>query len=216
LSQAIEWAQEKGVDIISMSWSIEEPGDGLDSLEAAIQAANKDNILLFCASNDQGNTTNGLSYPARCRTGQIFQIGAANALGRQTEATTDLVNFIVPGAEVLKGTSHTSNIDVNEPRMGSSIATARCAGLAAVVLQCIVLGSTKTKKSVRTYGKMQKILQRFVDPNDKKMYLQVWKVFEESLSKGKSELTEDYRTKILEVVATELLAALPFGGSDGR
>ncbi|KAF4631245.1 hypothetical protein G7Y89_g6885 [Cudoniella acicularis] len=157
-AKAIDWARKKDVDIISMSWSIEDPGAGDGELKTAVEEAIGADILLFCASNDQGNLTTEPPYPARYYKEKIFTIGAATVLGLKDSAAEKHVNFIAPGAEFLKDTSQTNELPGVEPRTGSSIATARCAGLAALMLQCIVIGSKFSKKGVRAHDKMFKML----------------------------------------------------------
>ena len=66
-----------------MSWTIErtpENKSGASQLEAAIDAADKAGILMFCAANDQG-VASDMTLPAACPTRNIFKIGAAEPSG---------------------------------------------------------------------------------------------------------------------------------------
>jgi hypothetical protein len=184
-----------------MSWTIETPEE-TKLLENAIGAALDEEILLFCASNDQGNLTD-VPYPAKAagtKISKIFKIGSATVLGLRDMAAQDSVDFIAPGAEFVKRTLHDDDQGFAGPRSGSSIATARCAGLAAVILQCIMLIQTDyTKKSVRTHNNMVAMLKRLVDDNDKDNYLRVWKVFEVALEKAK--LDKNYEWNVISTVA---------------
>ncbi|KAF2874324.1 hypothetical protein BDV95DRAFT_592418 [Massariosphaeria phaeospora] len=67
-AQAIQWAVDCDVDIISMSWTIEadSPGikdEGLTDLQKAIERADRKKILMFCSASDQGNSSKEACYP---------------------------------------------------------------------------------------------------------------------------------------------------------
>src|ERR1700732_5107767 len=104
--QAVQWAVGCGVDIISMSWSIEssdkpEPSRGLASLEVAIKNAAQQTkpILMFCAASDQGNSTKFECYPAKW--GECLRIGAATATGEKSAWVHGLdIDMLLPGENV--------------------------------------------------------------------------------------------------------------------
>ncbi|ETS73385.1 hypothetical protein PFICI_14990 [Pestalotiopsis fici W106-1] len=199
-AQAIDWARKNKVDIISMSWSIESP-DEVDLLKNAVESAIKDNILLFCASDDQGNTGGKAVYPAQAASENIFRIGSATVLGLPDEAVQSSVDFIAPGSEFVKRAAHQEDKGFADPRSGSSIATARCAGLAAVILQCIMLSQKKWNKSqVRTHKNMAAMLEQLVDDKDTHKYLKVWKVFDKAVDRA--EFGPDFEWEVICDVAS--------------
>ncbi|KAL8333866.1 hypothetical protein RB593_003504 [Gaeumannomyces tritici] len=207
---AIEWAVSKGVDIISMSWSIESPGEGENALRDAMEAAAKDNILLFCASDDQGNKSTEQPYPARLARNSSFYIGAATAWGREDSAVHNLVNYIAPGVESVKELATAARVPAGatpELLMGSSIATARIAGLAAVILQSVSATKGAARKDrLRTHTQIKRILDFLAKPTK---YLHVWRIFDEP-SKPRAHLA-DAETVILNAVASKLINIAELG-----
>ncbi|OTA62828.1 subtilisin-like protein [Hypoxylon sp. EC38] len=201
-AEAIEWAREKGVDIISISWTIEEPEEK-DLLKTAVNKALGQNILLFCASNDLGNLSN-IPYPAAINPEKIFKIGSATELGLREDKTQKRVDFVVPGSEVTKRLADENDQGFAGPRSGSSIATARCVGLAAVILQCVELFQLHNKDNPRkiehTYENMNSMLGRLVDKDDDHHYLRVWEVFDEAMQKA--EVGENHEWNIISMVAS--------------
>jgi hypothetical protein len=187
-----------------MSWtieSLEEEAEGL--LKGAITRAVDAGILLFCASNDQGKLTR-MPYPARLDE-RMFRIGAATALGDADPATQKSVMFIAPGSDEVKQTAHREDLGFAKPRFGSSIATARCAGLAALILQCITLGYAYLKSDVRTHENMHKMFMRLVDKtiDGDSQYLRVWTVFE--VAKSKAEIGTHEELNIIRAAAAEFM-----------
>jgi hypothetical protein len=169
------------VDIISMSWTVEKPEDSAGkALKDAITTALNEHILLFCASDDQGDLNN-MPYPARIDP-RIFWIGPATALGRPTDSSQKEVMFLAPGTE----DSVEGDTDFEKPRVGSSIATARCAGLAALILQFILLAPDNNgRKHIRKEKHMRSMFERLTkdqkgESNGNHKYLRIWGVFEEA------------------------------------
>ncbi|KAI9689796.1 MAG: hypothetical protein M1822_009678 [Bathelium mastoideum] len=180
-AEAIRWATDKGVDVISMSWTIETPQeDAKSKLTSAVEEALRKDILLFCASDDQGNL-NSIPYPARIDP-RIFWIGSATALGTANDETQKTVTFIAPGTEEVQEQRRGQRLSFAKPRVGSSIATARCAGLAALILQCILLSPEAYQRDqVRKEGNMRKMFKRMTgDQSGHCKYLRVWDVFTEA------------------------------------
>ncbi|KAM0265160.1 hypothetical protein ACHAQJ_000313 [Trichoderma viride] len=210
-AKAIEWARSKKVDIISMSWTIENAdGPAKTALENAVSDAYNDNILLFSACDDQGNTSS-LPYPAKNNQEKILKIGSATALGIRHKATNETsFDYIAPGSEDSHGISHNSGVPAHEnPLFGSSIATARCAGLAAMILQCILLVCDPDdcdRTEVRKLGNMKKMISRLVDPGDNNKYIKVWEVLEQA--KNQSEIKGDIEGNRIQTVAREFINRL--------
>ncbi|KAI9769834.1 MAG: hypothetical protein M1840_003828 [Geoglossum simile] len=162
-AKAIKHAIKKGVDVISMSWSVEgsplgqsETDSGLFLLENAVNSTHPNPIpLMFCSASDDAGSSSGnkkKEYPASC-TNKIFRIGAATDLS-QTWVHVKHPNeahFFFPGVKIpelreqFQYEYKTAEQDP-DPRSGSSIATALAAGLAALILHCTKLGIYYSQK----------------------------------------------------------------------
>ncbi|KAK3940099.1 hypothetical protein QBC46DRAFT_385990 [Diplogelasinospora grovesii] len=129
-AEAISWAIDAKVDIISMSWTIETVNSrDLQNLEAAVRRAQKKNILMFCAASDQGNSTTMQCYPGHWNL--CLRIGAATGTGERC-AWVHPRNFehLLPGEKI--------TYDLGDPsspseHSGSSVSTAIAAGLAGLI-----------------------------------------------------------------------------------
>ncbi|KAK6362730.1 hypothetical protein TWF730_000186 [Orbilia blumenaviensis] len=149
---AIRWAVKCGVDIISMSWTIDffensKPnGDTstkssafpLGDLRNAINDAADKKILMFGAASDQGSDSN-ICYPAKSE--NVIAIGAATETGEMcTWVHHGQADFTCPGYQVpfKRGDGTPSS-----PQNGSSVATAIAAGLAGLILYCDRIASGK-------------------------------------------------------------------------
>lgn len=80
IEQAINWAKEMGVNIISMSWSFKAKGEdyGVDEIanfKRTIAEAKADGILLFASLNDMEGVNIDDYYP--CGLSDVFKIGSA-------------------------------------------------------------------------------------------------------------------------------------------
>ena len=196
-----------GVQIISMSWTIEKITDKKASkdLQKAIDAAVSSNILLFCASDDQGNTKTENPYPARCNKDKIFRIGAATSWGNQGPTVRpESVDYIFPG-DITLIPDWQRPIPASEPGTASSLATALASGLAALILHCAALRSEKHFNDLRGHEKMKAAFGNISSHNN---YLHVWKVFEEYLKKNDMEDDrgcKDKGEKIIDQVLQHLL-----------
>jgi subtilisin family serine protease len=187
-------AINRGVDIISMSWTIERTPDNgadIDKLEATLDEAAKNNILLFCSANDQATETDD-SYPAT--NPMRFKIGAATAEGtawRWTRASH--VDFIFPGDNVVKDRPGNVPLDKCSVVSGSSVATALAVGLAALVLHCVQFSvyhrnaanqqvsdvALKDFHAMKTRKRMAEAFQAIYTTKDSDhKYIEVWNTFE--------------------------------------
>ncbi|KAI1420270.1 hypothetical protein F5Y12DRAFT_791763, partial [Xylaria sp. FL1777] len=209
-ANAIEWACGKDVDIISMSWTIEHVDtDAEAKLKAAIDKAIDKNILLFCACDDQGNLSDH-PYPARTAKDEIFKIGSATMLGTRHKGTNEgFFDFIAPGSEDTSQAGSTTGVAVSaKPRFGSSIATARCAGLAAMILQCLTLmynPGQLEKSAMRKRGNVKSMFNKMVDENDKNKYIKVWNILDNAINHA--EMT-DLEGSAIANVAREFISCL--------
>lgn len=202
--QAVRAAVDKGVHIISMSWTIEQTemnAKGIAELEKAIDLAANQGILMFCAASDQGAFVDR-SYPA-ASTKKLFKIGAAEATGTAFKWLGDqrAVDFIFPGHNVVKERPGDVPIDKHTSLTGSSVATALAAGLAAVILYSVQVGAltptTRARqrgvtmddfRALKTHNRMRDAFLEIgtTDESDKK-YIAVWERFKEAVKKSESE-----------------------------
>ena len=139
--QALQYAVERGADIISMSWTIERTDENksdIFALEQAVQDAANKRILMFCAASD-GGPVSDRSFPARSVKEVLFKIGAATEEGSKWKWVGDAthIDFIFPGHKVVKERYSEAPIQSCNLLTGSSVATAIAAGLAALVLDCV-------------------------------------------------------------------------------
>ncbi|KAF2233516.1 hypothetical protein EV356DRAFT_577549 [Viridothelium virens] len=144
-TQAVEWATNCKVDIISMSWTIQtdQPEENPDmmALRKAVHNAEQKDILLFCSTSDQGHNTDGSNYPAKWIAGSC--IGAATFEGDQLSWVEKKVDFCFPGRDV---PFQNSDDNTTTLESGSSVATAAATGLAgALIYSCRLLGGKYNK-----------------------------------------------------------------------
>lgn len=197
------------VDIISMSWTIATVDtEANKALQEAVSNARNEGILLFCASDDQGNLSD-LPYPAKASKDSFFKIGSATRLGNRDKATAESVNYIAPGLEHASCIAEEKQLGYPDALYGSSIATARCAGLAAMILQCVVLlcrPENLPKSTVREHANMEKMLNTMVESKDGNKYIKVWKVFEKAMNTATTG--SDVEGAVIANVAREFLGKL--------
>lgn len=141
--QAVKWAIGCGVDIISMSWSIDsseklENSPGLKKLQDAIQLASTNGsesqpdkrILMFCASSDQGLSTKYECYPSFWN--QCIRVGSATPTGEKSAWVHGKdIDTLLPGEDVTFDPGDGSS-PIDQP--GSSVATAIAAGLTGMLV----------------------------------------------------------------------------------
>lgn len=152
--QAVKWAVEKQVDIITMSWTVKkvkignfDNGNGIISLDGAIQTAANDNILMFCAVQDGAHYEADEIYPSQSDTKKLMTVGSADESGeRSSFVKKDSANYLFPGEISLPSI-------LDEHDRGSSVATAVAAGMAAMILWCAEYHSLGPKQSVAMKNK---------------------------------------------------------------
>ncbi|KAL8349788.1 hypothetical protein RB598_005242 [Gaeumannomyces tritici] len=195
---AVDAAVEKGVDIISMSWTVKatsENKEGIAQLRQAVIRALDRGMLLFCAAGDTGAISE-VEYPHSIDPNRIFRIGAAMADGRVWPPTgqQQSLDFILPGHNVVTRNPRGSSTTPGgfEENTGSSVATAVAAGLAGLILHCVRLGaiyaeceanSDRTVVQVsdfaclKAYDKMRSVL-RAIGLDESQKFIEVWHRFE--------------------------------------
>ncbi|KAK0648271.1 hypothetical protein B0T16DRAFT_444377 [Cercophora newfieldiana] len=157
-AEAIQWATDCDVDVISMSWTIEAAVQGneeMAALKAAVDAARAKNILMFCSTSDQGSSTKDDCYPGDFD--GCIKIGGATTTGEPLAwVNTDKVQFLLPGNNV----PFTNNENkVVSYESGSSVATAAASGLAGLLLFC---GRLVDKAGIHSYRVKSKDNSKYV------------------------------------------------------
>ncbi|KAK4450515.1 hypothetical protein QBC34DRAFT_493784 [Podospora aff. communis PSN243] len=146
-AEAIQWATDCDVDIISMSWTIEAAVQGNDemlALKNAVDAARAKNILMFCSTSDQGSSTKDDCYPGDFD--GCIKIGGATTTGEPLAwVNTDKVQFLLPGNNVPFSNNEGKVVSYES---GSSVATAAASGLAGLLLFC---GRLVDKAGIQAY-----------------------------------------------------------------
>ena len=160
-AQAIKWAIEQKVDIISISWVIKSK---VTQLEEAIKSAVQNGILVFCSTADTG-TGSGSVYPAYYK--GTVQVSATDKYGNlmpSADKGTHAVNIPVPGEDIpAVGPSYMSDAVAEGTVSGSSVATALAAGMASLSLLLLMVFNNKDKQALKSEGlyeneKMGKLL----------------------------------------------------------
>jgi hypothetical protein len=176
--------------------TLDPDAEAIGKLEAAIDEAVRQNILIFCSASDQIEEDAKDSLPYRQAPGYVFRIGAALPHGQSAPETEDKgkIDYFFPGSQVAEDFNPRGS---KLPRFhdGSSVATALAAGLASLVMHCAVVMREYNKKKPDTkdpavqdyYTKAAAALQSrdnmkqafdnigIGKPEDK--YLEVWKEF---------------------------------------
>lgn len=134
--KAIEWAMDAQVDIISMSWTIDDASqEDKKAMESAIHRKNGNRTIpiMFCASRDQGREIGERPlYPYASAPDLIYRIGAVDEYGGNLSMTPGDVDYLLP----CQGLDRSSMDDSRKVTEGSSEATALAAGLAGLILLC--------------------------------------------------------------------------------
>ncbi|KAI0135081.1 peptidase S8/S53 domain-containing protein [Daldinia grandis] len=137
-AEAVKWAIQENVDIISMSWNIERSRSteaDIDALASQIKIAANRNIIMYCAAQDKGQLGDSEVevYPAGSDTTKLRIVGAADPTGHPLNiVSTSKVYYLFPGEATLENDNATIT--------GSSAAAALAAGTAAMILFCYELG----------------------------------------------------------------------------
>ena len=120
-----------------MSWTIEASltdSKDLALFEEAIKEANNKNILMFCATSDQGSISSENCYPGKW--GNCIKIGAATALGDKcTWVPNDHFEYLLPGKDIPFKWKRPDGIS-SWYESGSSLSTALAFGLSGLLLYC--------------------------------------------------------------------------------
>lgn len=121
------------VNIISMSFAFE---DDIPEIQSAIRHATSQNVLVFAAaSNNNGNRTNPIGFPARVRE-HVICINSSSSQNHKSNFSPSGAewrrNFSVVGEGLEAAWAPTQGLMV---RCGTSCATPIGAGIAALVIE---------------------------------------------------------------------------------
>ncbi|KAK8172111.1 hypothetical protein BKA80DRAFT_262081 [Phyllosticta citrichinensis] len=212
--QAVHAAISMGVDIISMSWTIERTEDNkeyIEQFQEALRIAAGKNILLFCACPDQGADSTP-TYPAASEL--CARIGAAKASGEANQwVRAAPFDFLFPGDKVVRDRHGDFDRQQSKCRLltGSSVATALAAGFGALVLYCVrfavqhaTINNTQEERVTTADLDRLKTRQGMGDAFQAigmtpAKYLEVWNVFESAAKAGNTPHNEDKRKAIVKV-----------------
>jgi hypothetical protein len=150
LLQAINWAIEQNVDIISMSWITK--GIFPKLREAVKKAA--ETALVFCSTADEGIWSSGNVYPANYP--GTVRVSATDKYGNLMPASAkdvDAINIPVPGQHVpALGPSYMGEQIARGTVSGSSVATALAAGMASLALMMLRVFNNKNREQLHKAG----------------------------------------------------------------
>ena len=143
-AQAVNWAVEQNVDVISISWVIK---SDFPALETAIETAAAKGVLVFCSTADRG-TGSGPAYPADYK--DTVRISATDKYGNLMPASDKgphAVNIPVPGEDIpAYGPSYMGEGIAVGTVSGSSVATALAAGIASLALLMMMVFNGRDKE----------------------------------------------------------------------
>ncbi|MFA9375862.1 MAG: S8 family peptidase [Lachnotalea sp.] len=148
--RAIEYAQNKGVEIINCSWG------GTEYNKALKKAMKKSKILFVCSSGNKGYDTNVTKfYPTCFNINNIITVGAINHRGEMESFSNygDDVDVVAPGMNVVGTTPGNGYLFGS----GTSFAAPYVTGIAALI---------KSVKPDSTYKDIKKAIVKHVVVGD--------------------------------------------------
>lgn len=141
--QAIKWALEKKVDIISMSIAMLDPGRD-NVLEKMVNTVKNTGVIIVCSTHDEGTRT-PKAYPASQIGGQVIVITACDEHGRLLrDHDQNKFNYKLQGQNVAAGVI--PFVESSDYISGSSVSTALAAGLSSLILTCDRLARLREKE----------------------------------------------------------------------
>lgn len=179
--KAIRWAVNHKVDIITMSFGLEEKNV---DMQKAILAAYADDIILFAAASNGGGN-NAVTYPARAP--EVICVYATDGGGtpfkdNPTEMEDSKYHFAALGVAVKSATCLRED-PATDPapelrRTGTSFATPIAAGIAACVLDFALMNDMADYKSLRSREGIHSVFAKhLVDYRSGLHYIHPWKLF---------------------------------------
>lgn len=200
IRQAIRWAIDQGVDIISISWTTKKENKALeDAIMAAVKPTDEKQCptLVFCSVADEG-VYSGKVYPLQIDPENTLSVAATDQYGHLTPASLRAGNkdvIQVPGEAVATGgPSYTfrdfdADVDVDEGKKigdetvsGSSVATALAAGIASLALLMIKVYAKPTSRNWHAFHKRNGILNVFDKMNFRNGGIVLEKLFPDEIT----------------------------------
>jgi hypothetical protein len=197
----LAWVAEEKVDIVCMSWTINEsamPQRLRYEFEDAIEKAA---ALTFCSLSDEGRIHNpGTSYPAGFK--KSFKISSFSPLHRESndsEHHTEAFYFPADDLDVRPLPEYFGHSMDGQGQVfkGSSYATALAAGIAAFILQCIQFAYHPGTPSLPNMDqpelikdiifdykrvKMERMFISMCDQGESKRFVKPWNAFKQDWS----------------------------------
>jgi len=196
--QAIRWAVDRNVDIITMSFGL---GKDQTEIQEAISDAYRKNIIMFAAASNKGGNYE-VTYPARYH--EVICVFSTDGNGNGSRCNPTPMEHAGPNFATLgEGVNSAWPIFVSEDaaperRMtGTSFATPIAAGVAACILEFAIMNdmSDGHYRLLRRPQGMQKIFALHLATERQKLhYIHPWKLF------GKGRPKEDVLTLITDTL----------------
>lgn len=137
--QAVKWAVEHKVDVISISWGFTDK-TMKKYITEALKEAHSENVVIVAAAANHGKR-HPIAFPASLDS-CVICIGAANGVGQTSSLSPqdapedkDLEKYTAPGLAVQGASIAKSNPNYTERRNGTSVATPIAAGIAALFIE---------------------------------------------------------------------------------
>ena len=178
-----------------MSWTIEASltdSKDLALFKEAITEAKSKEILMFCATSDQGSISSENCYPGKW--GECIKIGAATALGDKCTWVPDgHYDYLLPGKNIPFEWKRTDGFSTWY-ESGSSLSTALASGLGGLLLYCDRVVKGKESTDLRSKEAMGDLFQNLAVTTKSQKYVRAddWfsKRFQKRLQESRSEMAE--------------------------
>jgi hypothetical protein len=171
--QALKWATENEVDIISISWVI--PPSSADLLKEAKNAAN--HALIFWSTADEGSRGSELSKldPSN----KFIRVSAANANNRAGEKADMSADILVSGEDIAADGPKYIKPNQNGNVSGSSVATALAAGIASLSLSlCRLANTPEDANEFKDKSMMLKIFGKMLNDGEEQKVINPSRIFD--------------------------------------
>lgn len=183
LWQAIKWALEQKVDIISMSWTTRTSDKHLE--RAVYEAADDSSgraTLMFCSTADEGMYSDNI-YPADYDK-KVVRVSATDRWGHLTSKShgPKAVNIQIPGENIeAVGPAYIGSVMPHVS--GSSVATALAAGIASLALLLLRTYNNADDRTMRRFYTKEGIMRVFNQMDADKGGIQLSKLFPLNMDK---------------------------------